>query len=1063
MKRLIALAAILCSVGVFSFIALPVSATDADFSNGITVDSTGDGIDANLADSTCNDGSGNCTLRAAIEEANDTPGTQEINFAIPGTGVHTISPATQLPNITSQVTINGYSESDADENTAVAPAALNGTLVIEINGTSVASYGLLFDTGSSGSSVRGLVINRFGGTGVVIGDTNITVAGNYIGTDPSGLIDRGNTGAGITNAGLEVESASAQIGGLNAADRNLISGNTDSGAYPRTDWVLQGNYIGVDATGLTAMGNSTIGASGGLSVDECSGTIIGGSDTGAANVISGNLSHGIAPHQADDIIIQGNYIGVGRDGTTAIANGGAGIVLTESANALIGGAASGEGNTVSNSGGDNIYLGLDNNGVTVQGNIIDNSTAEGVAVSFGTNITIGGAATGEGNEITDSGRDGIAINQGASNVTIRGTLVDQSGRVGINMNDADNVTIGGTQSGASNTIRDNVNQGVLAQNGTTGVSMVGNLVQTNGVQGIHIQASSNVTIGGTQTGAGNTILDNSGENILIDSAAADVIVRGNVLSGSGSENINVANSINITIGGAQAGAGNNISNSGTNGIIIDTVSSAEVNSNSVGASDYGIIIDSSPSTLVSGNTVSASTATGIQVDSSAFAQLFSNDILSGSIDGVSINSSDSVLVSYGTVNDNGQHGFSINSSDDVVVSGVTISDNTQNGIVTNGITGLVVENSTINDNGSEGIVINGDTGPIIRGSTVSGNAGAGGISMSNVTSALIGGADSSDRNVISNNGGQANIIIVGFGGVATNNTIQGNYVGTNAQGGIDGSYTHNAGIALSAAVNNTLIGGTQPGEGNVIAGNSGAGIIVAELSIDGVGDIAPANNAIVGNSIYGNVPGVANTFNIPGLGIELATMNFDGTFTPLSIDNGGPNVPQDASDTDIGPNAYMNFPVLNSVNQNDNQLRVNLDLDAADSTLNGQYRVEFFANDQADATGYGEGQTYLGAATITNGNAQTAEITLPAGTNLTGKILSATTTALTSDGDGLGATSEFSEVKDISVYISPLNGLLETTGDILKSPYIIFLAGVAVVGMRYAYTTKYKARYYRLV
>src|SRR5919202_1654549 len=46
-----------------------------------------------------------CTLRAAIQEANKTPGADTINFDIPGTGVHTIAPASQLPAITRPVSI----------------------------------------------------------------------------------------------------------------------------------------------------------------------------------------------------------------------------------------------------------------------------------------------------------------------------------------------------------------------------------------------------------------------------------------------------------------------------------------------------------------------------------------------------------------------------------------------------------------------------------------------------------------------------------------------------------------------------------------------------------------------------------------------------------------------------------------------------------------------------------------------------------------------------------------------------------------------------------------------
>ncbi|MDQ5838952.1 MAG: CSLREA domain-containing protein, partial [Acidobacteriota bacterium] len=68
-----------------------------------TVNSTGDGADSNPNDGVCNDGAGNCTLRAAIQQANATVGAETINFSVTGT----INLTGALPNITSDVTING--------------------------------------------------------------------------------------------------------------------------------------------------------------------------------------------------------------------------------------------------------------------------------------------------------------------------------------------------------------------------------------------------------------------------------------------------------------------------------------------------------------------------------------------------------------------------------------------------------------------------------------------------------------------------------------------------------------------------------------------------------------------------------------------------------------------------------------------------------------------------------------------------------------------------------------------------------------------------------------------
>jgi hypothetical protein len=61
---------------------------------------------------------GRCTLRAAIEEANDTAGDDTINFNIGGTGAgKTISPSSALPTITDTITIDGYTQTGASPST----------------------------------------------------------------------------------------------------------------------------------------------------------------------------------------------------------------------------------------------------------------------------------------------------------------------------------------------------------------------------------------------------------------------------------------------------------------------------------------------------------------------------------------------------------------------------------------------------------------------------------------------------------------------------------------------------------------------------------------------------------------------------------------------------------------------------------------------------------------------------------------------------------------------------------------------------------------------------------
>ncbi len=179
-----------------------------------------------------NDG-GADSLRQAILDANASAGIRDtIAFNIPGAGVHTIRPLTALPTITDPVTIDGTTQPGS-----------GGTPAIELDGSAATpgSDGLVITAG--GSTVRGLIINRFratnadgsgdGGLGIILRTLGgNTIAGDYIGTDPTGTItdpdgtpgnadDLGNRGIGLFIDG----SPDNTIGGTTAADRDLFAGN----------------------------------------------------------------------------------------------------------------------------------------------------------------------------------------------------------------------------------------------------------------------------------------------------------------------------------------------------------------------------------------------------------------------------------------------------------------------------------------------------------------------------------------------------------------------------------------------------------------------------------------------------------------------------------------------------------------------------------------------------------------------------------------------------------------------------------------------------------------------
>ena len=245
------------------------------------VSSTGDEGDSSLVDDECHATTGTqCTLRAAIQQANATEGPDEIRFHIGnGTGVKTISLGSNLPDVSEQVAINGYTQPGASPNTKVHGD--NARLRIVIDGNSH-----FFRLTSDDNVVRGLVLNDFFTGLVVLGTSNNKIQGNFIGPDVTGT-----QAAGSSNAIFVSEGSSANvIGGTSPGARNLVSGNefgilvSDAPGGPVTQGnKIRGNYIGTDRTGKKDLGNRSSGViiSGGA-------TTVGGRKAGNGNVIAFN-------------------------------------------------------------------------------------------------------------------------------------------------------------------------------------------------------------------------------------------------------------------------------------------------------------------------------------------------------------------------------------------------------------------------------------------------------------------------------------------------------------------------------------------------------------------------------------------------------------------------------------------------------------------------------------------------------------------------------------------------------------------------------------------------------
>lgn len=408
----------------FAFAALVFAAAAIATGATITVNST--------ADVAANDGQ--CTLREAIIAANTNTasgamagecaagaaGLDTIAFNIAGAGVHTIAPTSFLPTITEVLTIDGYTQpanggAAASPNTNAFPGALNTVLLIELNGTS--SGGGLVVT-AAGTTIRGLVINRVTTDAISITTNNVTVAGNFIGTNPAGT-------AAQINAGRAVDIGSGNnnvVGGPAAADRNLLSGNNQGGVFVgigvNDSNLIQGNFIGPDVTGTVSLGSST--SIGGVAIRGSTSTntrVIG-------NLISANAEGGIEDTSTGGVI-QGNLIGTQRDGTSPLPNGNfGGVDLSNGAggSVLVGGSGAGEPNIIAFNNGFGIVLQGGTGNLISQNSIYGNAN---LGISFGIKLLPAVNDNCDGDTGPNNGQNYPVITSAviaAGSVTISGTL-----------------------------------------------------------------------------------------------------------------------------------------------------------------------------------------------------------------------------------------------------------------------------------------------------------------------------------------------------------------------------------------------------------------------------------------------------------------------------------------------------------------------------------------------------------------------------------------------------------------------------------------------------------------
>ena len=179
-----------------------------------TVNSTGDGADHNLADGICNDGTGACTLRAAIQEANSLAGDDTITFSLPPSSTITLN--TVLPDITGNVTITGPGSNLLTVMRSIAGGTPDFRVFFANNVTTNIS-GLTVTNGRTPVGLPGATFGGQGGNGggiLNLGSmtlTDMVITGNFTGNGGNAT-EPGSTFGGPAGFGGGISALHADYG-----------------------------------------------------------------------------------------------------------------------------------------------------------------------------------------------------------------------------------------------------------------------------------------------------------------------------------------------------------------------------------------------------------------------------------------------------------------------------------------------------------------------------------------------------------------------------------------------------------------------------------------------------------------------------------------------------------------------------------------------------------------------------------------------------------------------------------------------------------------------------------
>jgi Right handed beta helix region len=1009
-----------------------------------TINSAGDApLDPSMPPGETSDGS--ITLRSAIQQV-DLDGYGDIltDFVAPTT----ITLQSPLPTIDVPATIDGFGPSNYPYTIISGQDLPSGSGPV----LSVANTTGYF------AEVLNLVVENGSGDGIDVSGSDVLIDGDYVGTDPWGPSVAANAGAGVSITGSDNYVAACVISG-NEGDGIDISGSSATGNVVEVSW------IGVNQAGTAAVANSGSGIviSGGASDNDIGSSPIYAGDS-LENVISGNDGNGVWIKDAGTSgnLVAGNFIGTGQYG---IDNGSNGVEVSGGAsNNTIGGTALDYdgGNVISGNAGYGLEIDAPDclASANLIGTDVDSSTAVGndaggihVGAS-GSSATIGGTSAAAGNTV--SGNQGAGIFIQAPCLVI-GNLIGADdyeaahffdlGNTGDGIDvDAPNVTIG--KPGAGN---------IISGNGAVGVKIegpdclvVGNIIGTNsnvtsavgnGASGIFVAPSgADAQIGGTLPGARNIVSGNNGTGIYIE---ASCLVVGNIIGTNEAGDSNLGNTgdgidvvaSGVAIGGSTSFEGNVVSGNGGDGISLH------------GAGTTGDVVAGNFIGTPDGNFFLGNGANGVNVSDGA-----SDNTIGGTagLAGNVIASSDSGVLITGegtTGNVVVENLIGTNASDDGPLGGG------ENGVsVSGGASGNTIGSTTlgagnvITDN-YYGVNISGygTTGNLVAGNLIGTNI-LGGDEIGNTQGVYIsdeafenivdagnmisgnsdGGIDISDSeattvqaNVICSNGGYG-ISVAG----AAYTQIESNDIGTDAS---DGEELPNAlgGVMVWNGAQDTTIGGTAAGEGNLISGNDGDGIDLAgagtndndvqgnligtdssgALPLGNTGNGAAISGGSSGNTLAGNTISANGKSGVlitdAGTSGNVVEGNFIGTNSgatnPLGNSVDGVHIQHTASNNTIGGTTAGAANVI--ANNGANGVLVGLNA-SDDSTGNAILRNSIYSNtdlginlgNESSPTGTPVGGTPSGPNNLENAPVLTSALNSGSTTTITGTLSSTAST-----------------------------------------------------------------------